>query len=271
MASLDAERVCVNGTGGLLQKSLEVLWRYPIVLLPVLVARVLDFLIYWFCGLAKGPALRAVAPRSVLGGFSGKLNGSVVLAAGLLTFLPLLCEIVLLVYAMVVSARWAHAIRESEVSAGEKWKVPAGPVARVATLTLGVGAITAFVGLYFTLHGGVPARWAYLVTWCFLIMASWFVLPAWLRLLAGAQQVRFRDTSRVPPFVAVALGCAGFAACVYLGGAVQSSLDGAHHIHGPVVPFFINLIAACFSTLPLAFSFVAMSRYVADRPGWQSE
>ena len=241
------------------------------MLLPVLALRVLDFLTYWLSALAKGPAMRAVAPRSVLGGFSGKLNGPVVLVAGSFTLLPLICEVALLVYAMVVSAQWAHAIREDGDSTARTWSVPERHVARVAALTLGVGAITAVVGLYLTLRGGVPVRWSYLVTWCFLIMASWFVLPAWLRLLAEAQQVRYRETSRVPPFVAVALGFAGFAACIYLGGAVQQSLDMAHRIHGAAMPFTLNLVAACFSAIPLTFSFVAMSRYVAERPGWQSE
>ena len=168
----------MNGTGGLLQKSAGFLWRNPVVLLPVLAARVVDFATYWLCGWVKGPAMKAVAPRSVLGGFSGKVNAPVLLAAGLFTFLPLVCEVAILVYAMVVSGRWAHALREGEIGGGRSWKAPAGGVARVALLTFGVGAITAMVGLYFTLRGGVPVRWSYLVTWCFLILASWFILPA---------------------------------------------------------------------------------------------
>ena len=261
----------MNGTGGLLQKSAGFLGRYPIVLLPVLVARVIDFATYWVCGLLKAPAIKAVAPRSVLGGFSGKVSVPVLLVAGFLTFLPLIWEVAILVYAMAVSGRWAHSIREAEAAGVRSWKAPARDVARVTLLTLGVGAITAMVGLYLTLHGGVPVRWSYLVTWCFLIMASWFILPSWLGLLAEVEGVRVRDTSRMPPFTAAALGFAGFALCVYLGAAVQRNLETAHRIHGAVAPFAINLTAACFSAIPLAFGFVAMSRYVAERPGWQSE
>ena len=209
------------------------------MLLPVLALRVLDFLTYWLSALAKGPAMRAVAPRSVLGGFSGKLNGPVVLVAGSFTLLPLVCEVALLVYAMVVSAQWAHAIREDGDSTARTWSVPGRHVARVAALTLGVGAITAVVGLYLTLRGGVPVRWSYLVTWCFLIMASWFVLPAWLRLLAEAQQVRYRETSRVPPFVAAALGFLpgrGGAAESRYGAPDPRSGDAVHPQSGRRVP-----------------------------------
>lgn len=261
----------MNGTGGLLQKSIEFLWRNPVVFLPVLVARLADFLTYWLSALAKGPAMKAVAPRSVLGGLSGKVSVPVVVVAGLFTFLPLLCEVALFVYSMVVSGRWANDIRQTEQTNTRSWRAPAGDIARVAILTFGVGAITAVVGLYLTLHGGVPPQWSYVVTWCFLIMASWFLLPSWLRLLSQEEGVRFRDPSRLPPFVAVALGFAGFAACVYLGIAVQQHLQAAHKLHGAAVPFVINLVAACLSAVPLAFSFVAMSRHVAERPGWQSE
>ncbi|WP_419805514.1 hypothetical protein [Terriglobus sp.] len=255
----------------MLRKSAVFIWQNPVVLLPVLLARVVDFAIYWVCGLAKGPAMKAVAPRSVLGGYSGKVNGAVLLLAALFTFLPLICEVALLLYAMVVSGRWAHAIRETGSAEGKTWEAPASGVARTGLLSLSVGAVTAVVGLYFTLHGGVPVRWSYLVTWCFLILASWFLAPSWLRLLAQVEGVRFRDTSKIPPFVAVALGLTGFAACIYLGGAVQHSLESAHRIHGAVVLFAINLVAACLSAIPLAFSFVAMSRYVAERPGWTTE
>lgn len=269
----------MNGTGNLLRKSIEFLWRHPVVLLPVFVARTLDFLTYWISGLLKGPAMKAVAPRSVLGGLSGKINAPVLFLGAFLTFLPLLCEVALFIYAMIVSGRWAHAIREKEDGSDayaentdvRGWDAHASDIARVATITLGVGAVTAVVGLYFTLRGGVPVRWSYTVTWCFLLMASWFLLPFWLRLLAKVQGVRFRDPARVPPFIAVALGFVGFAACVFLGGDVQHNLEVAHRIHGSVVPFAVNLLAAWLSAVPLTFAFVAMSRYVADRPGWVEE
>ena len=254
-----------------MQKSAAFLWRNPIVLVPVLAMRLLDFVTYWVCGLLKGPVMKAVAPRSVLGGLSGKVSVPVVVAAAVLTFLPLVVEVALLVYSMAVTGRWAHSLRDAEGAGERTWKVPAGEVARTAALTLGVGALTAVVGLYFTLRGGVPPQFGYVVTWCFLIMAAWFILPAWLRLLAGVQGVRLRDTSRIPAFVATALSFALFAACVYAGGAVQRRLELSHRIHGQIAPFAINLLAACVSAIPLAFCFVALSRSVAERPGWQQE
>jgi hypothetical protein len=261
----------VNGTGGLLQRSAAFLWRNPIVLLPVLAVRLLDFGTYWICGLLKGPAMKAVAPRSVLGGFSGKVSVPVVIAAAVFTFLPLLVEVGSLVYSMAVTGRWAHALRDEEGGSERGWYAPAGEVARVAALTLGVGALTAVVGLFFSLRGGVPPQWGYVVTWCFLILSAWFALPWWLRLLAGVQGVRVRDTSRVPAFVVTAISLALYAACVYAGLAGQRSLELSNRIHGSVAPFLINLLAACVSAIPLAFCFVALSRTAAERPGWQPE
>ncbi|GAA3755391.1 hypothetical protein GCM10022270_12550 [Terriglobus aquaticus] len=240
-------------------------------MLPVLAVRLLDFATYWIFGSLKGPAMKAVAPKSVLGGFSGKVSGPVVVVAAVFTFLPLLIEIGLLVYGMAVTGRWAHRLRDEDGARPNDWTAPMGEVLRVAAFTLGVGALTAVVGLFFSLRGGVPPQWGYVVTWCFLILSVWFILPAWLRLLAGVQGVRLRETSRIPAFVVAAISFALFAAIVYAGGALQRHLELAHRIHGAAAPFAINLMAACVSAIPLASCFVALSRSVAERPGWQPE
>lgn len=260
----------MNETGSLLQKSAAFVWRNPIVLVPLLALRVLDFATYFLCGLVKGPAMKVVAPKSVLGGFSGKISGPVVVVAALFTLLPLVVEVGLMVYGMAVTGRWAHSLRDPDAQIDRDWKVPGGLLLRTAGLTLGVGALTALVGLFF-LRASIPPQWVYVVTWCFLILSAWFILPSWLRLLANVQGVRVRDTSRMPAFIAIALGFVLFAACVFAGQAIQHQLELSHRIHGAVAPFFINLLAACVSAIPLAFSFVALSRAVAERPGWQSE
>ena len=263
----------MNGTPALFRNSAVFLSQHPVVWLPVLAVQVTDFLIRFGLNAVRAPALLAVAPRSVLGGISGRANLAVVVVSTLLNWLPILSQVALLMYGMAVCARWSHTLRQDGPAPLRSWRVDAGPLARTAALTFFVITLTVGVGAYFTLRSGVPLRWAPLVSGCFLIMSSWFVVPSWLRLIAKEQGSRQRGWPPVPAFLAFVLGLVLAAAILFLFSDVlqQTLLRTGLKSHPVALLFWINLAGVCLASFPLAFSFVAMSRYAEDRPGWQLE
>ena len=262
----------MSSIASLLRRSAEFLGAHPIVCVPVLAAQIADQVVRFGFAAARKPVLLAIAPRSVLGGVSGTLSGPVLFVGTLMSWLPVVAEVLLFLYGMVVCARWSQALRREDPPAARTWHAAAGPLARTTALTFFVSTITVGVGTYLTLRGGVPLRWTPMVIGCFLAMASWFVVPSWLRLIAEEQGSRKRDWPPLPAFVAFLLGLIVAASFLFLSNYLQQRLMlTSFKAHPALVGLGTNLLGACASSVPMAFSFVAMSRYAEERPGWVTE